>query len=100
MLALFLDRQHLHWNVPRRGIQLQVVQHRPAQHVGQEHVERDRGRTILLGEQERRLAAVGHDPLEPLVASQSEQHPSVMGIVVDNQQDGVAFIDVLAIVRN
>ena len=100
MLALFLDRQHLDRNVPRRGIELQVVQHRPAQHVGQEDVERDRGRTILLGEQEGRLAAVGHDALEALVARQSEQYPGIVRIVVHDQQDVVAFLDVLAIVRD
>ena len=51
-----------------------------------------------LREQEGRLAAVGHDPLEPLVARQSEQYSRVVRIVVDNQQDIVAFIDFLAIV--
>ena len=48
VLPLLLDRQHLHRDVARRRIELQVVEHGPAQHVGQEHVERDRGRQVLL----------------------------------------------------
>ena len=30
VLPLFLDREHLHRNVPGRRIELEVVQHRPA----------------------------------------------------------------------
>ena len=55
VLPLLLDRQHLHRNVPRRRIELQVVEHRPAEHVGQEHVERDRGRQVLPRQRQRRL---------------------------------------------
>ena len=41
--ALLLDRQHLHRDVPRRRIELQMVQDRPAQHVGQQDVEQEAG---------------------------------------------------------
>ena len=39
VLALLLDRQHLHGDVARARIELEVVEHRPAEHVGQEHIE-------------------------------------------------------------
>ena len=44
VLALLLDRQHLHRNVTRRRIELEVVEDGPSQHVGQEDVQRDGGR--------------------------------------------------------
>ena len=86
VLPLLLDREHLHRDVPRRRIELQVVQHRPAEHVGQEDVERDRGRQVLARERQRRLAAVGDDALEALVAREAEQHARVVRIVVDDEQ--------------
>ena len=46
--ALLFDREHLHRNVTRRRIELEVVQHRPVPSMsGQEHVERDGGRLVL-----------------------------------------------------
>ena len=84
------------WRV--RRIELEVVEHRPAEHVGQEDVERDRGRAILARERERLLAAVGDDALEALVARDPEQDARVVRIVLDDQQDGVARADLVAIV--
>ena len=55
VLALLLDREHLHRDVARRRIELEVVEHRPAEHVGQEDVERDRGRQVLPRQRQRRL---------------------------------------------
>ena len=51
-----------------------------------------------LASDERRLAAVRDDALEALVARQPEQHARVMRIVVDDEQDAVARVDVLAVV--
>jgi len=50
VLALLLDRQHLHRDVAGLRVQLEVVEHRPTEHVGQKHVERDRGRREFAGE--------------------------------------------------
>ena len=100
VLPLFFNRQHLHRDVPRGGIQFEIVQHRPAEHVGEEDVERDRGRPILFRQQQRRLSAVGDDALESLVARQAEEDARVMGIVVDDEQDVIAIVDVVAIVRH
>ena len=54
--------------------------------------------TILPGQRDRRLAAVGDDALEALVARESQQDARVVRIVVDDQQHVVAFADVVAIV--
>ena len=68
------------------------------EHVGQEYVERDRGRHVLARQRQRRLAAVGDDALEALVPRQTEQHARVVRIVVDDEQHAVAFADVVAVV--
>src|SRR5262249_41029212 len=60
VLALLLDGQHLDGDVAGGRIELQVVEHRPAQHVGQEHVQGDGGGPVLAGQSEGGLAAVGH----------------------------------------
>ena len=57
VLAVLVQRDDLHRNVAGQRIVLELAQHRPAQHVGQEDVERDRGRLELLGEIERVGAA-------------------------------------------
>ena len=90
MLAVFVERDDLHRNVPGQRIVLELAQHGPAQHVRQEHVERNRGRLELLGEFERLGAARRDQHLEALVASQIDQDPRIMRIVLDDQQDGVA----------
>ena len=75
VLPLFLDREHLHRDVARRRIELEVVEHRPAEHVGQEDVERDRRRA---GTRARARAPSGRAcatmPLKPL----SRARPSRM----------------------
>ena len=94
VLPFLLDRQHL----TCRWIELQVVQHGPTKHVGQEHIERNRRGTVLLGQEQCRLAAVGDNAFEALVACEPEQDARVMRIVVHDQQHVVAFFDLLAIV--
>ncbi len=57
VLAVLVERDDLHRNVPGQRVLLELAEHRPAQHVRQEHVERDRGRLELLGKIERVGAA-------------------------------------------
>ena len=90
MLAVLVQRDDLHRDVPRQRIVLELAQHGPAQHVRQEHVERDRRRLELLGEIQRFGAARGDQHLEALVAREIDQHARVMRIVLDDQEDGVA----------
>ena len=74
VLALFFQRDDLHRNVPRGRVELEVVEHRPAEHVGQEDVERDGRRAELPGERKPRCASGRDDPLKPL----SRARPSRM----------------------
>ena len=88
VLAVLVERDDLHRNVPGQRILLELAQHRPAQHVGQEHVERHRGRLELLGEVERIGAAHRDQHLEALVAGEVHDHARIVRIVLDDQQDG------------
>ena len=60
----FFHGNNLDRNVAGRGIQLEVVQHRPTKHVRQENIKRDGGRLKLLGERERDISTRGHDAFE------------------------------------
>ncbi len=71
VLAVLVERDDLHRDVPRQRILLELAQHRPAQHVGQEHVERDRGRLELLGKIERVAPRVATSTLKPLSRARS-----------------------------
>ena len=100
VVPVLVQRQHLHRNVARGRILLQVVEHRPAQHVGQEDIERD-GRGMELARQRPGLgAAHGHQHLEALVARQIAQNARIMRIVFDNQQHGISGLQIVAIVGN
>ena len=61
VLALLVHRDDLHRDVPRGRVELEVVQHRPAEHVGQEDVQRDGVGVELPGQGKARRALGGHD---------------------------------------
>ena len=90
MLPVLVEGDDLHRNVPRRRILLELAQHGPSEHVGQEHVERHGGRLVLACERQRVGAAHRHQDLEPGVVSQIGQYSGVMRIVLDDQQCRVA----------
>ena len=54
MLAIFVQGDDLNRNVPRRRVLLQLAEHRPAQHIGQEDIQRDGGGLELLRQFQRR----------------------------------------------
>ena len=98
VLALLFDGEHLHGDVPRGRIVLELVEHGPAQHVGQEHIERD-GVGLVLARQRQRIGAVLRDQhLEALAVRGLEQHPRVARLVLDDEHRAVALLDRLAIV--
>ena len=66
MLPLFFERNDLHRNMAGRRIELEVVQDRPAQHVRQENVERDRGGTVFARQIQRLFPRNATKPLKPL----------------------------------
>ena len=47
MLAIFVQRDDLHRDVPGDGILFYLTQHRPAKHIGQENIERNGGGAVL-----------------------------------------------------
>ena len=100
MLAVFVQRDDLDRNVPRQRVVLELAQHGPAEHVGQEDVERDRGGLELLGQIQRLRAARGDQDLEALVAGEIDQHARVMRVVLDDQEDGIARFEVEPVIRN
>jgi hypothetical protein len=75
-----------------------LAQHRPSEHVGQEHVERDRGRLVLLGKVYRVGASDRDQHLEAVVAREIDHHPRIMRIVFHDQQDIVPGLDAEPIV--
>ena len=98
VLAILVERDDLHGDVPRQRILLELAQHGPAQHVGEEYVERHRGRLELLGEIKRIGAPRGDQHLEALVAGEVEDDARVVRVVFDDQQDAVAGLDLQPVV--
>ena len=66
VLTVLVERDDLNRDMPRQRVLLELAEHGPAEHVGQEHIERHGGRLILLGEIDRVVAAHRHQRLECL----------------------------------
>ncbi len=98
VVAVFIERQHLNRNVPGGRILLQVVEHRPAQHVRKENIERNGGRVEFAGQSKRFRAASGHQDLETVIVGQIAQDAGVVRIVFDNQQNGILRLQIFAVV--
>ena len=98
VLPLLFQGDDLDRYVTRDGIELELIEHRPAEHVGQEDIERDGGGLVLTGERKRRRSAGTDDALETLVPRQTEQDARVVHVVLDDQEDGVAIRDNVPIV--
>ena len=70
VLPLLFQSDDLDRDVARHGIELELIEHRPAEHIGQEDIERDGGRLVLTGKRKRRCSAGTDDALEALVPRQ------------------------------
>ena len=90
VLAILVERDDLHRDVPRLRILLQLAEHGPAEHVGQEDVERHRGRPVLARQRQRVGAARRDQHLEAAVVGEVDEHPRVVRIVLDDQQRRLA----------
>ena len=99
-LALLVDREDLHRDVPHGRVGLEVVEHGPAEHVGQVDVQGDGVGAELPGKGKARRASGGHDHLEAPVASQAQEDARLVRVVLDHEQHGVALHDALAVVGN
>jgi hypothetical protein len=98
--ALVLDaaRDDVHRDVPRLGVSLQVVEHRPAVLHRQAHVEDDRVGLVLVREREALVAADGDDSLEAPVARDLELRLREVLVVLDDQHHAVTVGDRRAVV--
>ena len=71
VLPILVERDDLHGNVARLGILLQLAEHRPSEHVGQEHVERHGGRTELPASASASAPRMATSTLSPLSCARS-----------------------------
>ena len=100
MMPVFIERQHLHRNVARSRVLFQVIENGPAQHVGQEDVERNRSGMEFARQCERFRAAQCDQNLESLIAREIAQHPRIVRIVFDNEQHSIVRLQIVAIIGN
>ena len=77
---------------------LELAEHVPAQHVGQEDVERHGDRLVLQREVERLGAARGDHGLQARGMGGIDQDAGIVGIVLDDQQGAIAGLDGVAVV--
>ena len=66
-MPVLIERHDLHRNMASRRILFELAQDRPAEHVGQEDIERYGRRMVLARERQRIGAAMGDQDLESLV---------------------------------
>src|SRR5579862_1775128 len=94
VLAILVQGDDLHRDMPGQRALLELTEHVPAQHVREENVERHCGRLILLGKIECIVAAHRQQRLETLVAREIDQGSRVVRIVLDYEQDLVAGLQI------
>ena len=87
---ILVQRHDLHRDVPRARILLELTENRPAQHIGQEYVERDGHRGEIARQRQRFRAAHRDQHLEARVARKIRHQPRIMRVVFDDKQGGVA----------
>ena len=98
VLAILVEGHDLHGDVARRRVLLQLAQHAPAQHVGQEHIERHCVGFVFACQRQRIGAAHRDQDLDPLVMREIGHDPRIMRIVLDDQQHRLAGLETVAIV--
>ena len=99
-MPVFIQSQHLDWNVPRGWILFQMVQHRPAQHVWQEDIQRNRGGMEFARQSESFRPAHRDQHLESFVARQIAKHSGIVGVILHNQQDSIVRLQIGPVVAD
>ena len=97
-LSRLVGRDDAHGDVPQSDVALQPFQHAPAVDVGQVEIERDGVRLILPHQRQARRAQRRHQAFHSFVAGRFEQEPRKAFVVLDDQHDLVARLDVVAVV--
>ena len=100
MLPVFVQGHDLNGDVADEGVVLQLAEHVPAQHIGQENIERDGSRPIFERELQSIDAARGDKNLEARIMRKVDQHARIVGIVFNDQENRVPGNDVDTIVRH
>ncbi len=90
----------MHRNVLERDVRLHPVDHRPAVHTRQHHVEQNSGRTELADQLQTRFAIASRQHAIAATADQLRQDAREGRIVLDDQDHRVVVADQLAIVGN
>src|SRR5262249_25027736 len=98
MLTLLFHGDDLHRYVARAGILFEMTEHVPAQHVGEEDIERDGGWLVFPDERQGRAAKSADKSLETPVPHQAEQDAGVVGVVFDDEDARFAGFDFVPVV--
>src|SRR5579859_7472474 len=98
VMPVFVESEHLDWYVTGGGVLLEMVQDRPAEHVGQRYIQRYRGGMKLPCERQAVHAAQGNEDFEPVIVREVAEDAGIVHVVLDDQQDCVALLQVSAIV--
>jgi hypothetical protein len=68
VVALFFQSNDLNRNMARRRIELEVVQHSPPKHVGEENIEGDGRGIVSPRKRQPHCSVIGDHALKPLIA--------------------------------
>ena len=98
MLTILFQRDDLHRDVSRLGVLLQLAEHGPPEHVGEEHVEGHGHRSELARQGQRFAAPHGHEHFEALVVRQIHEDPRVVRIVLDDEQRRIFRLQIVSVV--
>ena len=79
--------------MPGNGIVLQQIQHRPAVHVRQQQIQRDRVRRKLLHERQGRAGIRSDHALESALAGNVEQRGRKLEVVFDDHDHVITLPD-------
>src|SRR6202034_1308573 len=98
MMAILVQGDDLHRNVPGAGILFELAQYRPAKHVGQENIERYGGRMVRARQRQRVRTAMREQYLESFVLRQIDHDARIVRIVLDDQNHAVARREVVPVI--
>src|SRR5207245_2374478 len=91
-------RDYVHRDVPGNGIVLQQIQHRPAVHVRQQQIQRDRVRRELLHERQGRAGIRSDHPFESALARNVEERGCKLEVVFHDQDHIITLPDLATVI--
>src|SRR5262249_53887501 len=89
VLTLVLDGEDLYRDMARLGVAFQLIEYRPAQHVRQEHIERDGGRWVLANQCQSVGTGARQQYLKAAATGQVDQEAGGVRIVLHHEPDGI-----------